>query len=115
MTQNRGRLTPQQLRILGLAWLVTVLLVGACVFLAVYLGLDSRTPQVAETTGTAPAGAGDGSTPTILPLETQQGDLPTQAVPEGNEPAGGPTPLPVDDPSFGYGIQVQAHANTEQT
>jgi polysaccharide biosynthesis protein PslG len=111
MTQNRGRLTSQQLRILSLAWFVVILLVGACVFLAVYFGPDQLGGQAAETTPTLPLGTG--STPTPLTAPTGQPAATTQ--PGEVEPSQGPTPLPVNDPSFGYGIQVQAHANTEQT
>lgn len=107
MTQSRSRLTPQQLRILGLVWLVVIIMVGACVFLAAYFAQQPPT-----RTANIPATATRGATPTTTVVETQD---------VGEEPQAETTPLiqptipPRQDTSFGYGIQVQAHINTDQT
>lgn len=115
MTQHRGRLTSQQLRILGLAWFVIVILVGACVFLAIYFGMQpgdvALGPQSAEQ-----------STPTVSqvvqPTPTEgltAGEIAATQAAGGPAAAPSPTVPPREDTSFGYGIQVQAHMNTEGT
>lgn len=108
MTQTRSRLTPQQLRILGLVWLVVILMVGVCVFLAAYFA--QQPVRTADTSGTATATRA--ATATTASVATQE---------TGGQPDAETTPLvqatipPRQDPSFGYGIQVQAHINTDQT
>jgi hypothetical protein len=108
---SKGRLTPQQLRILGVAWMGVVVLVGACTFLGIFFA--ARAPRAPEDT------ASDSGNPIGQ-------DLPTANVPAGGSegaepqvppatPLPGPTIPPRQDSSFGYGIQTQAHVNTEQT
>ncbi len=107
MKQNKGRISPQQLRMLAIAWFAIVVLVGACTFLAVIFGTQA---DRGGRTATQQAGAPTASnlpTPTTIVAEGQG------VAPQSPEP--GPTTPPRQDPSFGYGIQVQAHINTDQT
>ena len=105
MMPNKGRLTNQQLRILGLAWFVIVVMVGACVFLAIYFGMQPKRPQLAGRTPTSQAS---------LPTATVVADASTQIA--GGPPlSAAPTIPPRQDQSFGYGIQTQTHINTDQT
>ncbi len=98
MSNPRGRLTTQQLRILAVAWMGIVVLVGACTFLSIFFALRGPTQaREASVATTTPA-----STASIETAEPQA--IPTAA-----------TLPPREDPSFGYGIQIQAHVNTEQT
>src|SRR5437016_2568115 len=107
MTQFRGRITNRQLQILGLAWLIVVLMVGACVFLGIYFAMQPRTVADANTTLTPTTG--------LTATATQIG-APTQVVAAGQTtPIVQATIPPRQDKSFGYGIQAQTHINTDQT
>ena len=112
-------ISPQLKRGLALAWVGIVLLVGTCIFLASWW--NRRAVQ-----GLPPGAAASQQTPTPPPggerAPTQPGVvLITAAAPAqpsgvaGGTPALAPTPLPVMDRSFGYGIIVQATYDTDRT
>jgi len=106
LKQNSGRITPKQLRVLALAWFAIVILVGACTFLAVIFGTQAdRGGRAATQQAGVPTSAVNLPAPTSVVVEGQA----------AASPQPGPTLAPRDDSSFGYGIQVQAHMNTEQT
>lgn len=114
MTQpGKMRLSKKQLRILAIAWIVLVVLVGACTFLGILWAVKA-------TSNEAEAGETGGGQ-AIVPQSDQP--TPTQfapgqaAVPGTTGPTSPPQPTvpPRQDRSFGYGIQAQVHMNTEQT
>ncbi len=114
MTTGKGRLTPQQLRILAVAWIGVVMLVGACTFLAIFFGarMDRSYAEIADSPTRS---AVQNTTPTPTSALSPGDIAATQAANTGATPLPAPTIPPRQDPSFGYGIQVQAHMNTEQT
>ena len=118
---NRVRFTPKQLRLLAVGWIGLVALVGACTFLAIFFGSapradrngsadDGETPAVGEVTVGPQGAATTAATPTLRPAVT-----PTDVPPGADDIPLAPTIPPAQDQSFGYGIQVQVHLNTEQT
>jgi hypothetical protein len=110
MTQQPGRFrfTPKQMRILALAWIGIVVLVGLCTFLGILFALNNRNeePRAAAESTTVPV---DNPTPTLLiePQAAEEGS--------GEAPQAAPTIPARQDDAFGYGIQAQLHMNTEQT
>lgn len=110
MMNNKGRLTSQQLRILGLAWIGITILVGACVFFGLFIAL--RGPQGSQAS--ISDSTSDGTPEATATVDTvDPSDLGTQSPGPATQPT--PTIPPRQDTSFGYGIQIQAHVNTEQT
>jgi len=108
---GKPRLSQQQIRILAFVWMGVIVLVGVCTFLSILWALNRRAEQTSAQGGSAgpiaPPLQGDQPTPTIGGLN------PT--LPPGVTPSLAPTIPPRQDTAFGYGIQVQAHMNTEQT
>lgn len=101
-----GRMNQKQVRVLALVWGLITVAVGVGVFLLIWwqVGDGVEGSPVVEVAETA----------TQPPITAPTQDASDQVV---TEPPGEPTPTiaPVLDPSFGYGIQVQAHNGTDWT
>lgn len=114
MTNRRSGLTTQQLRILAIAWFGVALLVAGCVFLSVFF-LSQRSEISDLASADVSGGVADRVTPgaaTATPGPTAD---PGSTADDGPVVVPTATIPPRQDPSFGYGIQIQAHINTEQT
>ncbi|MBN1120201.1 MAG: cellulase family glycosylhydrolase [Anaerolineae bacterium] len=102
--------SPQFRRGLMLSWIGLVLLIGACIFLGTWWGINQQ-DQAAIT-------ARDVSPSAVVTLATPLPPTDSPALEEGGDTAGlsvsTSTPLPVNDLSFGYGIQIQGETNTAQ-
>lgn len=110
--------TPQFKRGLAIAWIVIVVLVGACMFLAMWWNVSGvrRDAYIAATaagqvTETPPEQAA-GLTQTALSVRLTA--APPAARVTGT-PGPAPTPLPITDSSFGYGIVVNGLTRTDET
>jgi hypothetical protein len=110
---DAAQVSPQFRRGLMLSWIGLVLLIGACIFLGTWWGINQQ-DRAAIT-------ARDASPSSAAALVTQPSTSPPPVIEEAaetGETAGGPFPtptlLPVDDPAFGYGIQIQGETNTGQ-
>lgn len=110
---------PKDLRhILFIAWVAIVVLVGACILLAVRWGMaeqNGQTPFGARvSTGTLPSGVAGISSlpPTPTPTETP---IVPPAASNRATPSVEPTAIPLADQSFGYGIEAQALINPQTT
>jgi hypothetical protein len=101
--------SPQFRRGLMVSWIGLVLLIGACIFLGTWWGINQQ-DQAAITARFA--------SPSAVTLVVQPTPTTSPTVEEGDETADlsvpTPTLLPVSDPSFGYGIQIQGETNTAQ-
>ncbi|MBN1283988.1 MAG: beta-galactosidase [Anaerolineae bacterium] len=101
----------RQVSVFIVVWMGLTLLVGACAFVAIYFA--SGDPRLAAMVAAAPSATPVPATATLLPtLPSAQGGPPivTQAPTQeavSEPPTAAPTLLPVQDKSFGYGIQVQ--------
>jgi len=103
---SSGKLSPRTLRMMAIAWIGIVAIVGACTFLGIIWAFANTSggQQVAGNGGTLP----DQPTPVA---DAQDADS------EGGQPSNPavPTVPPLQDDSFGYGIQAQLHLDTERT
>ncbi len=121
MVQGRheeGQQVPKDLqRLLAIAWIGIVLLVGACILLAVRWGMNGQNGRALSAVGTPmetlPLGAG--ATLFLLPTPTAM-ETPLSRPAEGYAtPSVEPTVVPLADRSFGYGIEAQALVNPQAT
>lgn len=96
-----------QVRNLALVWTLITLAVGACVFLVIWWQLGKAQET---TTGGIPLTSVVPTSPVVVPPQGGAGEQPT-----GPTTAPTPTIPPAQDRSFGYGIQVQAHMDTDRT
>lgn len=107
--QEESQQVPKDLqRLLAIAWIGVVLLVGACILLAVRWGMNRQNGHALSAVGT----------PTeTLPSGVVFSPLPTPTATETpiSRPAAGratpsiePTLIPLTDRSFGYGIEARA-------
>jgi hypothetical protein len=104
--RGTGRMNRQQVRSLALVWTLITMAVGVGVFLVIWWQMAGAGEEIpgAESAATVPQ-------PGLTSPTQDTGGA------AGVEPAGQPTPTipPAQDPSFGYGIQVQAHMDTNRT
>lgn len=117
------RKTRRQVSVFVVVWMGLTLLLGACVFVAIYFA--SGDPRLAALVASAPTATQVPATATLLPTlppveETQPAQsappiIPAEETEEVQEPATAtPTPLPVENKSFGYGIQVQENYDLQE-
>lgn len=113
---KKVRLSRKTVQIMVIAWIGVVVLVGVCVFAALLIALGSganRLPDTASAAESTPATPVDQATP-LPPADAEDQSEGEGSDPEA-EPAAEPTTPPVQDKSFGYGIQVQVHKDTDRT
>lgn len=103
----KGKLSPNQFRLLAVVWIGVVFMVGICVFLGIFAALGGVQDFGLGGGDSADAAVTPQSLPTSLPTP-----IPATAGPSLTM---APTPPPNQDPSFGYGIQVQLHNDTPGT
>ncbi len=102
--------SPQFRRGLMLSWIGLVLLIGACIFLGTWWGINQQDQAAITARDASPSAAAGTLTqppPTTLPATREDVETAGISVPAS-------TLLPVNDPSFGYGIQIQGEVNTAQ-
>lgn len=108
--------SPQFKRLLGLAWIVIVGMVSACIFLGTWWSTNGARPVPPTATSIAVAAAtlaaSPAATPTLPPNPTGAPGMPA-LTPSAQVSLTTSTPLPVANPSFGYGIIIDAQADTQ--
>jgi len=104
--------SPQLKRLMALAWVAVVGMVGACIFLGTWWSINGARPIPPTPTPIRVAAAANTLQPaTATPLANPTG-APGMPVltPTSLTPLPTPTLLPVTDPGFGYGVLVSSSA-----
>ena len=114
---NNEPLTPRMKQGLAVAWVLIVLTVGACIFLGTWWNISGvrrdeliTATAAGQVTPTEPEQAARLTAVAAAPQQTE-----SAAGSADGTPAPTSTPLPIADPSFGYGVVVNGLTAPDET